>query len=344
MLNPDSTSQKARRSTLESIPRLINPRLLCVPETFSQPSLDAKKPDHSFVKHSKEHHKDAHSQNYKVLSKNVPERSSKYDAGSVHAGPRRNFSQLANHNSVNYGMKNKAVRAGEFYAEKEWISNCVSELYSAVIDLHTASITINRRLDDTYYSILEKLTSIQSTIVSLKELAAITRQLNVRLLSECHKVAHESNKQLDSFESFQNQATRIKELKSRVDIGRQNFLGLIDRVRHVQKRVESLEMNERKWRNTTRKRLRIFWSSLIGILTLTLLFYLLSWWVTEHADGKPDLYLTAMQIDSPKAKDINLKDLNKPILNLKAEVLDETNNRCSRMSDKYQSPRVLNEL
>lgn len=157
-------------------------------------------------------------------------------------------------------------------------------------------------------------------------------------------MAHESNKQLDSFESFQNQATRIKELKSRVDIGRQNFLGLIDRVRHVQKRVESLEMNERKWRNTTRKRLRIFWSCLIGILTLTLLFYLLSWWVTEHADGKPDLYLTAMQIDSPKAKDINLKDLNKPILNLKAEVLDETINRCSRMSDKYQSPRVLNEL
>ena len=45
-------------------------------------------------------------------------------------------------------------------------------------ELDSFSTTTTRRLDDTYYSVLEKLGTLQSTIAALKELAGLSAQMN----------------------------------------------------------------------------------------------------------------------------------------------------------------------
>lgn len=158
-------------------------------------------------------------------------------------------------------------------------------------------------------------------------------------------MSHDSNKQLDCFESFQDQATRIKQLKKRVDLGRQSFLCLIDRVKHVQKRVEGWEIDERQWRKNSRKRMRIFWSFLIGILALTLMLYIFSWWVTENVDGKPEIHSISIHVDGSQLNKEILMDTKKSILKSKIKVPDEINIPCGRsVTENCQNSRGSDEL
>ncbi|POS83799.1 hypothetical protein EPUL_005963 [Erysiphe pulchra] len=346
MSAPDPLSGKVRITSMNSAFQLKNPRSLPVSELNLQTPVVSKSSHYHRPRHFKEHQKDVQSQKSKFIPSSNSEPSSKDRIDNINLSTGKNFSSsLANYKNVVSGLRIEAMRPGESRGERGWTSNYFSELHDAVTDLQDISGTINKRLDETYYSILEKLSSLQSTIMSLKDLASKTRQLNVKLVSECHKVSEDSNKQLDCFESFQDQATRIKQLKKRVDLGRQRFLCLIDRVRHVQKRVEGWEIDERQWRKTSKKRFRIFWSCLIGILALTLLLYLLSWWVTENVDGKPESHSISPKVDGSQSNEVILMDTNNSLLKSKLKVSDKIKIPCgSDVIDRCQNSRDLNEL
>ncbi|RKF64424.1 hypothetical protein OnM2_019104 [Erysiphe neolycopersici] len=347
MSAPDSLSGKVRISSVNSASQLKNPRSLQVSEFTPQTPSVSKTSQYHRQRHFKEHQKSDQSPKLNIFSADVYERRSKDAIDNSYASPGKNiFSSFANYKNVVSGLKIEAMRPGEHHVEREWSSNYVSELHDAVTDLQDVSATINKRLDDTYYSILEKLSSLQSTIISLKDLASKTRQLNVRLVSECHKVSYDSNRQLDCFESFQDQVTRIKQLKKRVDLGRQRFLCLIDRVKHVKKRVEGWEIDERQWRKTSKKRMKIFWSFLVGILAFTLLLFLLSWWVTENADRKSETHPISSQFDGSQSNEEILMDTNSLLLKSKVGDPNELNIRWGGIGvmDKCQNSRDLNEL
>lgn len=126
-------------------------------------------------------------------------------------------------------------------------------------NLNTLSNQSIRRLDNTYYSVLEKLGVLQNTIASLKELAKMTRHLNEDFELEADKVAKEIGASLDGFHGFETQQKHIEELAGRVKTGREKVQALGARVDLVRDRVEGWERAEGEWQDRTRNRLRLLW-------------------------------------------------------------------------------------
>jgi predicted nucleic acid-binding Zn ribbon protein len=141
-----------------------------------------------------------------------------------------------------------------------------SELRNALLSLNTLSNSTTRRLDMTYYSVLEKLSTLQNTIASLKELANMTRKLNDDFKVESEEVVTDINAQLTQFSDFDDQQARIEALALRVQAGRQKIKTLGSRVDIVQDRVTCWELAEKEWKDKTRKRLRIMWTVIFVFL------------------------------------------------------------------------------
>lgn len=139
------------------------------------------------------------------------------------------------------------------------------------MDLGKFSTTTTRRLDDTYYAVLEKLGMLQSTIAAFKELADNSQELNEVFKTESREVAAEVESQLDAFGQFDDQQQRIEDLQGRIQTGREKVQALSERVGVVQKRIEGWERADKEWQERTRKRLKVVWlimSSLVCIVAL----------------------------------------------------------------------------
>ncbi|TQS33367.1 hypothetical protein Golomagni_06293 [Golovinomyces magnicellulatus] len=268
-------------------------------ETTSQAQTTSKAHRHHFYSHrSKDPFRENRSQapilNQNLLSGNLFQESDKHGTERFSANTSRDFA-TPDHENIVYTVKNEAKRLEEQRFERERAVQQVNKLRSAVVEINNSSNMISRRLDNTCYSIHEKLSSIQSMIMSLKELSTTTRQCNVKFASDYRTLAHESHKQLDSLDSSKDQAKRLSKLMMRVDNSRQNFLCLGERVKIVRERVEKWELSERDWKSKTGKRLKILWSCSGGVMALVLLVYVLSWWVAGRTDGKEVEYTQVTQ-------------------------------------------------
>jgi hypothetical protein len=146
------------------------------------------------------------------------------------------------------------------------------ELSNALISLNTLSNNTTRRLDNTYYSVLENLSMLQNTISSLKELAGIARELNGEFKSESEEIVGDIRIQLDGFEGFEKQEKKIAGLQARIVQGRDRIKVLGGRVDVVRDRVEGWEKAEFEWQEKTRKRLRVLWTvmSICAVLVVAL--------------------------------------------------------------------------
>ncbi|KAF4636908.1 hypothetical protein G7Y89_g1193 [Cudoniella acicularis] len=153
----------------------------------------------------------------------------------------------------------RVVREGQVKEEKEKGAQRALELRNATLDLNTLSNNTTRRLDMTYYSVLEKLSALQNTITSMKELARLTRSLNNEFKTESEELSNEIAGQLDGFKGFNTQETRISDLQERVKMGREKINTLAGRVNVIRDRVEGWEKADAEWRDKTRKRLRTLW-------------------------------------------------------------------------------------
>ncbi|CAN8098906.1 unnamed protein product [Discula destructiva] len=180
----------------------------------------------------------------------------------------------------------------------------------SLVDLATFSTTTTRRLDETYYSVLEKLTTLQNTIVALKDLAHASATTNNDFVAEAHIVLTEAQSQLDGFGDFAEQQARVQALQDRVHGGRERIAALSARVDVVRQRVEKWERADREWQETTRRRLKIMWGVLLGVGLVLLLLY---WGARAYApeiDGvmgelQQDALLARMKLEG-KAADVGL--------------------------------------
>lgn len=150
-----------------------------------------------------------------------------------------------------------------------------SQLRKTLLDLNTQSNNTTSRLDNTYYSILEKLSVLQSTVATFRDLATLTRGLNSNFETEAASVVRDISSQLEAFDSFQAQETKINELQSRISNGRARAAVLGDRVTAVQEKIDRWEKVESEWRMRTRKRLKVLWviMSVAVFLLLGLLIF-----------------------------------------------------------------------
>ena len=128
-----------------------------------------------------------------------------------------------------------------------------------------------RRFEDTYYSVLEKLGTLQSTIVALKELAGLSREMNLAFTTEAEELVTDVSSQLDGFGQFEDQQRRIEKLQSRISAGRDRIKILSKRVDVVGERIENWENADKEWQERTRKRLKAVW-----VVTSILLFIFLA--------------------------------------------------------------------
>jgi hypothetical protein len=149
------------------------------------------------------------------------------------------------------------------------------ELRNSLINLNTLSNTTTCRLDNTYYSVLEKLSMLQSSISSLKELASLTRALNTDFQIESADLVRQISGQLEGFQEFKSQETRIQSLQERVQKGRAKIKTLGGRVDVIKGRVEGWERAEVEWQDKTRRRLKALWivMSVVAAIVVSLVVF-----------------------------------------------------------------------
>ncbi|KAK3900929.1 hypothetical protein C8A05DRAFT_16820 [Staphylotrichum tortipilum] len=156
-----------------------------------------------------------------------------------------------------------------------------SGLHRSFADLETFATTTTKQLDDTCYSVLEKLGTLQATIVALKELAEHSRDLSSTFDADSRELVGEISAQLDAFDRFEDQARRITSLQSRINTGRELVRSLSARVDAVSERVEGWGRADREWQEKTRRRLKVVWVVTLGVAVLVLSLFIGAQYVSE---------------------------------------------------------------
>lgn len=149
-----------------------------------------------------------------------------------------------------------------------------SGLKKSLAELAAFSSSTNDRLNETYYSVLQKLTALQNTILALEDLAHASTATNNGFIAESQSVIAEAQAQLDAFGDFSEQQARVQALQDRVHGGRERIAALSARVDVVRQRVETWERADREWQEKTRRRLKIVWGFVMGLaLALAVLYW-----------------------------------------------------------------------
>ncbi|ESZ95046.1 hypothetical protein SBOR_4579 [Sclerotinia borealis F-4128] len=211
----------------------------------------------------------------------------------------------------------RPLREGELEAEKEKGAMMATELRNTLADVNIVADNTTRQLDTTYYSVLEKLGDLHKTIDSLKELAAMTRQLNEEFNTEGEELVQESRAQLEGFEGFEAQERIIKALEKRVKEGRDTINTLSGRVNVVKKRVKGWEQAEQEWQDKTRKRLKMLWI-LMSICATILLSIVILAYIPSRGQG----YGAAKFNDSNSMAPRELEKVKNETINMQNPTLD----------------------
>lgn len=124
---------------------------------------------------------------------------------------------------------------------------------------------------------LEKIGTLQSTIVALRELAGLSHDLSRSFSHESAELITDISSQLEAFGGFEAQQSRLEMLQGQVRQGRVRVRSLSERLESVRLRIEGWEKADRHWRERTRKRLKVIW-----LVTSVLVFVVLLLFVTAQ--------------------------------------------------------------
>lgn len=211
--------------------------------------------------------------------------------------------------------------------------------------LNTLSNNTTRKLDNTYYSVLEKLSMLQNTIQNLKELALMTKKIDEDFKTESGEIVKDAQTQLDGFGEFEEQQKKIESLDERIQQGRLKIKVLAERVDIVRERVEDWERGELEWQERTRRRLRLLWI-IMSISATALIAVILFQYTPARAQGSGAI----RGLNASLARKIpSLEDLQNETWNLKqstVDALDGLQNRTKeeQPAEEDSSLRIFDEL
>ncbi|OJD19785.1 hypothetical protein AJ78_00285 [Emergomyces pasteurianus Ep9510] len=127
--------------------------------------------------------------------------------------------------------------------------------------LSTLSTTITRRLDTTYYSLLEKIANLHTTIYTFHALSTSAATLHSDFTHETDNLARDTTTQVDEFHSaFAAQIRRIESFEARMQAGAEKAAALNKRMEIVRQKIEAWDRREGEWQRRVTTRLRIFWA------------------------------------------------------------------------------------
>lgn len=150
---------------------------------------------------------------------------------------------------------------------------CNRGLKQSLVQLHTFSTTATRRLDETYYAVLEKTSALQNTVAALKDLAEASKEIYQTFEKDSGGLEQDIVHQINGLGSFKEQEDKIDSLQDRIHSGRSRIQTLSGRVDAVRNRVEAWERADQRWQEKTRRRLKVIWSTMLMlILAVVFLF------------------------------------------------------------------------
>ncbi|KAI0383859.1 hypothetical protein F5Y04DRAFT_22727 [Hypomontagnella monticulosa] len=228
--------------------------------------------------------------------------------------------------------------------QREKFALRITGLRKSLGDLNTFSTSTMGRLDDTYYAVLEKLSTLQSTIIGLKELAGMSQELNGKFEKESQALYSELEEQTDYFGQFDDQQKRIEELQGRIHTGRGKVEALSKRVDVVRERIEGWERADKEWQERTRKRLKIIW-----IITSVIVFSVILIVVgAQYVPSSEDLPKLGDSTPSIGNGESNMPEVvgnqSVSVAAMIDEVRDALNSRRDNGSAKDDVFRVFDEL
>ncbi|KAH8175791.1 hypothetical protein LIA77_04209 [Sarocladium implicatum] len=181
----------------------------------------------------------------------------------------------------------KADRLREAQKKAEFRADGLKESLAGLQDF---AADATKRLDDTYYSVLEKMDALQNTITALRELAETSHDVYGSFEKDSRDLEHEIVSQIGSLGRFDDQQSKIESLQSRIEGGRARIAVLSQRVDVVRERVEGWEEADRDWQEKTRKKMKLIWSStMVVVLAVLLLFLGLRGSIPESMNPKTSL-------------------------------------------------------
>ncbi|KAJ6140730.1 hypothetical protein N7497_011623 [Penicillium chrysogenum] len=172
-------------------------------------------------------------------------------------------------------------------------------LRSALTSIGTLATDVTRRLDYTYYNLLEKITALNSTISSFQDLSDSASTLLNDFEHETADLDQDIRKQLNDLKGFEPQIQKADALEQRMKAGRQRVEELGKRLETVRHEIDNWEQRETEWQTRTSRRLRIFWGIVISALLVLVLALVLQNWPQFWSPHPEASRLTASNHSSP---------------------------------------------
>jgi DNA repair ATPase RecN len=127
------------------------------------------------------------------------------------------------------------------------IDKALRDLHTALKSLSDESLKTSRRLDDTYYSILEKVSVLRQTIGTLQELSGLTTELHDNFEADTKDLTDDVQGQIDGFNNFDKQQKQIVDMEQRVTESKTKADSLTDRLSKAKERVDTRARSEVEW-------------------------------------------------------------------------------------------------
>lgn len=173
---------------------------------------------------------------------------------------------------------------------------------SALSSIGTLATDVTRRLDYTYYNLLEKITALNSTIGSFQDLSDTASTLLNDFERETAGLDQETRKQINDLQGFQPQIQKADALEERMKAGRQRVEDLGKRLESVRGEIDRWDQRESEWQSRVSRRLRIFWAIITSsLLVLVLALVIQNWPALQSPRQFADLCETLNQtsLDTP---------------------------------------------
>ncbi|KAK7540561.1 uncharacterized protein J3D65DRAFT_600689 [Phyllosticta citribraziliensis] len=269
--------------------------------TFAAPPPKESRRSHLGLHHHKHHHghhhhghRDKYAEDREIKSAVLPASKTPFgelvrpskekdkDPKSTSVGDGSTSTKEGSLTALNEALENsfprvptRIVRPEDVEKERAFRKQREEQLQTALDTLSEQSMATTRRLDDTYYSILEKVSGLRSMIDHLQELSSLTKDLRTEFATDADELTEEVNNSLDNLGDFKAQAEQLDDFESRITSSKEKARLLRVRLDAAKKRVDEREKLEEEWRIKTSRRLRMLWGILGALAALFLISYIL---------------------------------------------------------------------
>ncbi|KAF1837520.1 hypothetical protein BDW02DRAFT_566006 [Decorospora gaudefroyi] len=177
----------------------------------------------------------------------------------------------------------RPLRPADVELEAKRVEARSRDLRAALQSLSDQSLKTSRRLDDTYYSILEKVSVLRQTIGTLQELSGLTKELHDNFEHDTTELVDDVTGQVEAFDGFKAQQKQVNDLEARIQAGKEKADSLASRLTRAQERVDARAKSEAQWHAKNTHRVRMFWGT-VGFIA-ALVFALVLFHPSQPADA-----------------------------------------------------------